>query len=298
MKISVIIAVYNADKFVTQAVESALAQPETAEVILVEDGSTDNSLVVCQMLEKTHNKVQLLQHLGGINKGAPASFNLGMQRAKYEYLTILGADDFYLPGRFNAVREVFVKEPACDGVYEAMGIHFENEVGRQRWLNSPMAKVDLTTMTKVVTPEKLFGQLVRGTAGHFSLCGLVIKKSALAKVGFMNESLRLHQDTDFIYRLAVAGKLLPGELDQPVVIRRVHVQNRISAPRSEHQIYHERILQYKATYDWLRKNGYKKQSIIFLTRKVRYCVTHKPLPYSWMVNLRKLLHDGLKKFYN
>jgi GT2 family glycosyltransferase len=153
-------------------------------------------------------------------------------------------------------------------------------------------------LTKRVPPEKLYSVLLSGDSGYFSICALVIKKSILRKVGYMNEALSLHQDTDFIYRLAVAGKLLPGELDQPVVIRRVHEHNRISAPRSEHQMYHARILQYNSTYDWLKRNGYKRQSLIFLTRKLRYCITHKPLPFPWMANLRKSLHESLKKFYN
>jgi len=48
MKISVIIPVYNAENYVTQAVESALQFDEVSEVILVEDKSPDNALEVCQ----------------------------------------------------------------------------------------------------------------------------------------------------------------------------------------------------------------------------------------------------------
>jgi len=47
MEVSVVIPVYNAAKFLTQTVLSALEQSETSEVILIEDGSTDNSLQVC-----------------------------------------------------------------------------------------------------------------------------------------------------------------------------------------------------------------------------------------------------------
>ena len=79
MQISVIIPVYNAEDFVTLAVESALAQPETGEVILIEDGSPDNSLTICQELEEKYNKVRLLRHPHGRNKGAAASRNLGMK---------------------------------------------------------------------------------------------------------------------------------------------------------------------------------------------------------------------------
>ncbi len=50
MKISVIIPVYNAEKYVTQAVESALQFDEVYEVVLVEDKSPDNALQVCRNL--------------------------------------------------------------------------------------------------------------------------------------------------------------------------------------------------------------------------------------------------------
>ena len=66
MNISVIIPVYNAAKFVEEAVESALAQPETSEVILVEDGSPDNSFEVCRALTEKYPKVTLMQHPGGV----------------------------------------------------------------------------------------------------------------------------------------------------------------------------------------------------------------------------------------
>ncbi len=52
MKVSVVIPVFNAEKFLRIAVMSALDQAETAEVILAEDNSTDDSLDVCRSLEK------------------------------------------------------------------------------------------------------------------------------------------------------------------------------------------------------------------------------------------------------
>ncbi len=61
-KFSVIIPVYNAAAYVRHAVESALAQPETAEVILIEDGSPDNALEICENLASEFEKVKLLRH--------------------------------------------------------------------------------------------------------------------------------------------------------------------------------------------------------------------------------------------
>ena len=60
MKISIIIPIYNAANFVTQAVESAQAQSETAEVILIEDGPSDDSLAICHTLADKYENVHLL----------------------------------------------------------------------------------------------------------------------------------------------------------------------------------------------------------------------------------------------
>ena len=122
MQVSVIIPVYNAAEYVQQAVESALAQPETAEVILIEDGSQDSSLAVCQETADAHSKVHLYRHPDGKNHKQPASLNLGILRSTHEFIAFLDADDSYLPGRFSVARELFATDSELEGVYEALAV--------------------------------------------------------------------------------------------------------------------------------------------------------------------------------
>ncbi|MHA1267977.1 MAG: glycosyltransferase family 2 protein [Candidatus Helarchaeota archaeon] len=296
MNISIIIPVYNAGNFVEQAVQSAITQPETAEVILVEDGSKDNSFEVCKALADKYDKVCLLRHPDGENRGAGASRNLGMRRAQYDYISFLDADDYYLPGRFTVAKEIFRDDPECDGVYEAMGINFESKYAKEQWLSSPMANIGMTTMSEVVLPEDLFEKLLLGGAGYFSICGLVIKKSIIKKVGVMNEKLRLHQDSDFIFRISAVGNLLPGKLDEPVVMRRVHTENRISKPRSKTRIYKDRIKMWKATYQWAHKNSLPDKEQLVFDTILSYCVKSKSLPFEWMKKLPKEFTQLIKLF--
>ena len=81
-EVSVIIPVYNAASYVTKAVESALHSPQVGEIILVEDKSPDNALEVCIQLKNKYDKVKLLQHLNGENRGAGESRNLGIKHGK------------------------------------------------------------------------------------------------------------------------------------------------------------------------------------------------------------------------
>ena len=100
MTVSVVIPVYQAAAFVEQAVESALAQPETGEVLLVEDGSGDGSLAECERLAAGDGRVRLLRHPNGENRGAGASRNLGIEQSTCPLVAFLDADDYYLLGRF------------------------------------------------------------------------------------------------------------------------------------------------------------------------------------------------------
>lgn len=228
MKISVIIPVYNAEKYVTKAVESALQFDEVYEVILVEDKSPDNALEVCKKLAEKYDRVKLYQHPDKGNHGAGASRNLGIENATGDFIAFLDADDFYLPNRFDAEKELF-KSPDVEGVYGAIGVHYWSEKAKEQYYSIYGEK--LTTVYKKHPPHEVFPGLLgmRGSFGLFSVDGLTLRTKALKKMdALMKTDLRLHQDTDFLMRLAFYCKLYPGILDKAVAMRGVHESNRIS----------------------------------------------------------------------
>lgn len=275
MKVSVITPVYNAAEFVTRAVESALAQPEVVEVLLIEDGSPDNSLEVCQGLAAKYEKFRLLRHPNGENRGAGASRNLGMRNASCEYIGFVDADNFYLPGRFDLTKQVFESNPDCEGVYETIGNYVQDEAGLRRWTQANRQPDKLTGLTEAVSPDHLGEILIRGGSGSLTLDGLLIKKSVLAKSGLMNETLRLHQDTDFIIRCALVARLYPGQLNKPVALRGVHDHNRLSAPRSKAQEYKNRMAYWMSLYHWAKKNATKEIQHLICDAIFRYSRSHK-----------------------
>lgn len=249
-EVSVVIPVYNAAPFVRQAVESALAQPEVHEVLLVEDGSPDNALAVCQELAAEYPQVILLRHPNGENRGAGASRNLGMRSASHEFLAFLDADDYYLPGRFALDALIFARDALCEGVYHAVEMHIEDAQGLNRWNEAGKSRERIQTISADIPPEALADTLLRGGSGYFILDALTIKKSVLKEAGLMREDLRLHQDTEWILRVAMSARLLPGNLKEPVARWRVHSQNRISAPRSPKQKLDDRMRMYRCLYTW------------------------------------------------
>ncbi|MBI9046110.1 MAG: glycosyltransferase family 2 protein [Anaerolineaceae bacterium] len=258
MNISVIIPVYNASEFITKAVESALMQTEASEVILIEDCSSDNSLEICSALSKKYTKVKLFMHPGELNKGAGASRNLGIQKAEYELISFLDADDFFLPNRFGRTMELFKQERIIDGVYEAVGTVFQNEDSLERWEN--LNHSNLSTVNKIIGPDILFEYLIQGRFGFFHFDGLCVKKNALFQVGLFNESLRLHQDTDLMYKLAAKSKLFPGIIHKPVSMRTIHQNNRITKNEEDfHENHRTKMIFWNHFIVWGEKNLTKKR---------------------------------------
>lgn len=229
MKISVITPVYNAEKYIQQAVESALQFAEVHEIILVEDKSPDQALEVCKDLAKKHSRVKLFQHPDKGNHGAGASRNLGLKKATGDFIAFLDADDYYLPNRFEAEKELF-KNPEVEGVYSAIGVHYYSDKAKEQYFE--IFGDRLTTVYKTYSPKDVFrGQLgMLGSFGLFSIDGLTIRKSALdEKLSVMMKThLRLHQDTEFLFRLSYYLDLYPGILNKAVANRGVHENNRIT----------------------------------------------------------------------
>lgn len=269
-QVSVIIPVYNAANFVRQAVESALMQPQTVEVVLVEDCSADNSWEVCQQIASENNRVHLFRHPDGRNHGEGASRSLAVQKSSGEYVSFLDADDFYLPGRFETVEQMFAADPQLDGVYEAIGMYAQDANSLQRWKNAGREITSLTTMTKRISPEELFTALVVGGAGSFSVVGMVVKRGIFERTGYFDKDLIWHTDVAFMVKAAALTKLAPGKLDIPVAMRRVHDHNSISAPKPKKLVY-ERKLQYWFTvWKWSKSHLSKQKQEIILEEMISY----------------------------
>lgn len=251
MKISVITPVYNAAPYVEESVLSALAQPQTAEVILIEDGSPDNSLEICVALAKKHSRVRLLRHPDEGNHGAGASRNIGITNAKFDFVAFLDADDFFLPDRFRKAQEILEDNPDLDGVYEAVSVYIDNRLKEEQLVSS--AKPDLITMKDRVPPEKLFEALVTGGKGAFSTDGVVVRTSVFNKTGLFDEHLIACQDTAMWVKMAAVGRLAPGCLDQGVACARVHSKNRVFGVAQSRQLLENEQRLFETLWAWGKK---------------------------------------------
>ncbi len=100
-KISVIIPVYNIEKFLNKCIESVLAQTyKNLEIILVDDGSTDSSGIICDNFASLDNRIKVLHKTNG---GLSSARNSGIEIASGEYVAFIDGDDYIEPNMIETL---------------------------------------------------------------------------------------------------------------------------------------------------------------------------------------------------
>lgn len=98
LKFSIILPIYNVEKYLPKCVESILSQTFTDyEIILVDDGSTDNSPAICDKFAKEHSNIKVIHKVNG---GLSDSRNAGTKISKGEYIVYIDSDDFIISNDF------------------------------------------------------------------------------------------------------------------------------------------------------------------------------------------------------
>lgn len=262
-RVSVVIPVYNAEKYLERAVKSAAVLDEVGEVVLVDDNGPDQSYLLGKDLAAEIDKVSLYRHHDAGNHGAGASRNLGIQKAKHEFIAFLDADDYYLNNRFVRDSEIFGKDSSklVDGVYGAIGIEYESERARKKFHDSGFAWQEFLTVSDVVPPDELFDVLSHSHPryrGEFHTDTITVRRSLFERSGYFEESLRLRQDIHLWRRFAAVGNLVAGSIRAPIAIRGVHENNRMTV-RRDHLKYHD--LWWESLNEWFCNNSEVSENV-------------------------------------
>ncbi|MDB5287595.1 MAG: hypothetical protein JWR05_2544 [Mucilaginibacter sp.] len=197
--VSIIIPVYNAEKYLASAIQSAIVQTwSNKEIIIVDDGSTDNSLAIAKTFEGECVKV-----FNQKNKGASAARNKGLQEAKGEYIQFLDADDLLNKIKIESQVNLLLKHPNHIGLCGT--IHFQNGTNPQSYpLNHEWYSDGSDNPADFLT--KLYsGYLFGYYGGMIQTNAWLTPKSVINKAGLWNEDLSVDDDGEFFCRVLLAG---------------------------------------------------------------------------------------------
>jgi len=220
-RIAVVIPAYNHGRFVGEAVRSVLVQTiDDLELIVVDDGSTDDTLAVVEAIRDPRLRI-ITQRNGGTH----AAINTGLRAVAAPLIAILNSDDAYEPERLARALAVLDREPdvALVGshiqVIDAAGAPIAVKHGwadLEPWsLDSPARSFRAGSDARAA----LLTENYWATSSNF-----VFRRAHLEQAGAIRP-LRYVHDWDFALRLALLGRLVL--LEQPLLRYRVHERNTI-----------------------------------------------------------------------
>ena len=168
--ITVIIPVYNAEKYLNRCLTSVTGQTYTnLEILLVDDGSVDNSAGIIREWCGKDSRIRLLQQE---NQGVSAARNLGLEQAQGEYVTFVDADDWILPGMLEKQRNCLCRE-GSDMVLCGFRVVTDSDVlsAEQEFQKEAAAHNGRKKSSAAQAPSKVLTVNAKTYAGEYLLLG-------------------------------------------------------------------------------------------------------------------------------
>jgi len=228
-KVSIALPIYNHEQYFAETLNSILGQTyQDFEIVMIDDGSTDESAKIAETYAIQYpNKIRFIKQN---NQGLEATVNRILSITSGNFIAFTASDDLWYPSKLDKQMEIFDKDfEERIGVVYTYGEHLNQDPMRTRG-------GDLTRGIRGKIFKELF---VDGC--FFIPCSIVIRKSALDKVGKFNHKYPYCSDYDILLRIAAAGY----EFDfvpEILAIRRIHTCNMSSNQLKSNENNREMIL--------------------------------------------------------
>jgi glycosyltransferase involved in cell wall biosynthesis len=205
---SVVIAGYNAEKFVAETMESVQNQTNKEwELIFVDDGSTDSTV---QIVSRYPCKIIELKK----NIGQPAARNVGIKKALGKYIAVLDADDLWTNDKLAMCKQYFIEYPECSWIYSdaavftgtSKNIQYVYSTRRKHFNGNIYKKLFLGNFIPSPTP--------------------VIKKSVFEKVGYFEEMINSAAE-DWAMWLKISSQFSVGYISKVLALYRKHPNSQV-----------------------------------------------------------------------
>lgn len=197
--IDVVIPLYNAERYIEEAVRSVLSQTAPPQrLIVVDDGSTDGSASVVNRLADEFNGPTRIEMLSTTNGGLSSARNKGLARCASDLVAFLDADDVWMPTKLEEQSHLFAASPVKDLVLVHSDYHLIDELGK------PYAGEPVIHPTPDFRGD-VFARLLKVNLVSGSGSAVLVRRSAIERAGGFDERLRAAEDWDMWLRLSREG---------------------------------------------------------------------------------------------
>ncbi len=194
--ISVIIPVYNVEKYLSECVESVLKLKSDFEIILVNDGSTDNSGGLCDSLAQKDSRIKVIHKENG---GLSSARNEGIKKAGGDYVMFLDSDDFFDPEETDLMLSNLGSSPVLLGLYN---LYFEEK--------SEFIKENCDSFLKLnglVNIDDFLREIPFDSNSCYMIaCRFIVKRDFILKNDLLFTQGIYHEDEEWTQRLLTCSE--------------------------------------------------------------------------------------------
>lgn len=202
--VTAIIIFLNEERFISEAIESVLAQSYPHwEMILIDDGSTDESTKIAQAYARREpGRIRYFDHADHANHGMSASRNLGLDHSRGRYIGFLDADDVWMPNKLQ--EQVDILEAHRD-----VAMVYGRTLLWHSWRGDADEKDEFCDLgvppDSVITPPALLVNLIENRAQTPTTCNALMRHDAVKHVGgFESEFRGMFEDQVFFMKISMA----------------------------------------------------------------------------------------------
>lgn len=195
-KISVLIAAYNVENYITEALNSVVAQTlKDIEIIVVDDCSTDNTFDIVSKYAELDSRIKVIKH--EVNKGLMQVRQTGLRAARGEYVIFLDGDDALVPETCEKAYNAVVSEKV-DMLQFGTKLYFVSASGNEKEITKDIRKAMHSVDHKVVSVSKagVLDEQAVGDIINFTVWDKIYKRSLLEKAAeyIPNEYINMAED--------------------------------------------------------------------------------------------------------
>lgn len=208
VRISVIVPVYNVEKYIERAVQSIINQTiKDIEIILVNDGSDDSSGLICDKLSQQNSNIRVMHQ---INSGVSAARNKGIEIAKGDYIGFIDADDEIEPDMYEFLINEIIENKADISMCGIM----------IKYLNG-VTKLEYGTNKRyVLDNEEAIYTFLKGSILNISMNTKLIKRELFYRCRF-DENIRINEDKLMLFQCLInANRIVSNDDCKYVYIKR------------------------------------------------------------------------------
>lgn len=230
--VSVIIPTYNRSDMVREAIESVMAQTyRDLEIIVVDDGSTDDTRVVVASIPEERLRYHYLVHAE-----RSAARNFGIRNARGKYVAFLDSDDLFSPNKLEKQIKILEGQTGIGLVYSSAWIVTEGRyrVPVDRWWSNNEKAPDSSLQYDYIHEAKISGKMHENILMYNNECiillpTVMVRKDLFDVAGYFDERMSRIEDVDLWRRIAKHTNF--QALHEPLVAVRKHDGNTLESPQ-------------------------------------------------------------------